>query len=254
MTTDLQVVKYGDQLVVDSRQVAEMVGKQHAHLCRDIEGYVTILSQNPILDSDDFFLEDSYTAGTGKAYKCYLLTKKGCDMVANKMTGEKGVLFTAEYINKFYEMEQQLNKPKSQVEMLLQSAQILVEQERKLKEIEGKQQQQSQELQGIREVVTINNSDGWKDKVKNILNKIVRKTGLSYVDIRHESYELLESRCKCRLSVLQTNKRKRLRLAGATRTAQNTVSKIEVIGENPRLTEGYLAVIKDLAISYGVTL
>lgn len=27
-------------------------------------------------------------------------------MIANKMTGEKGVLFTASYINKFYEMEQ----------------------------------------------------------------------------------------------------------------------------------------------------
>ncbi len=170
---------------IDSRQVAEMVGKQHAHLCRDIEGYVTILSQNPILDSDDFFLEDSYTAGTGKAYKCYLLTKKGCDMVANKMTGEKGVLFTAEYINKFYEMEQQLNKPKSQVEMLLQSAQILVEQERKLKEIEGKQQQQSQELQGIREVVTINNSDGWKDKVKILTDTL---TNCNYIPCNNLSF------------------------------------------------------------------
>ena len=170
---------------IDSRQVAEMVGKQHAHLCRDIEGYVTILSQNPILDSDDFFLEDSYTAGTGKAYKCYLLTKKGCDMVANKMTGEKGVLFTAEYINKCYEMEQQLNKPKSQVEMLLQSAQILVEQERKLKEIEGKQQQQSQELQGIREVVTINNSDGWKDKVKILTDTL---TNCNYIPCNNLSF------------------------------------------------------------------
>lgn len=253
MTTDLQVVKYGDQLVVDSRQVAEMMGKPHNDLMKSIRQYTEYLGQGDFPQSD-FFIESSYTNRQNKHQPCYLITKKGCDMVANKMTGEKGVLFTAEYINKFYEMEQQLNKPKSQVEMLLQSAQILVEQERKLKEIEGKQQQQSQELQGIREVVTINNSDGWKDKVKNILNKIVRKTGLSYVDIRHESYELLESRCKCRLSVLQTNKRKRLRLAGATRTAQNTVSKIEVIGENPRLTEGYLAVIKDLAISYGVTL
>ncbi len=119
MTTDLQVVKYGDQLVVDSRQVAERVGKQHAHLCRDIENYNQILenaklrSENPILDSDDFFISSSYkTEGNNKTYSCYLITKKGCDMVANKMTGEKGVLFTAEYINKFYEMEQQLNKPK----------------------------------------------------------------------------------------------------------------------------------------------
>jgi hypothetical protein len=31
---------------VDSRQVAEFVDKQHAHLLRDIDGYVEILSQS----------------------------------------------------------------------------------------------------------------------------------------------------------------------------------------------------------------
>ncbi|MFB8734860.1 Rha family transcriptional regulator [Bacillus sp. SL00103] len=44
--------------------------------------------------SDDFFIESTYQAGTGKLYKHYLLTKQGCEIVANKMTGEKGVLFT----------------------------------------------------------------------------------------------------------------------------------------------------------------
>ena len=185
MTTDLQVVKYGDQLVVDSRQVAEMVSKRHADLMRDIENYLMYLN-NAELRSSEFFIESSYKqAGNGKENPCYLITKKGCDMVANKMTGEKGVLFTAEYINKFYEMEQQLNKPKSQVEMLLQSAQILVEQERKLKEIEGKQQQQSQELQGIREVVTINNSDGWKDKVKILTDTL---TNCNYIPCNNLSF------------------------------------------------------------------
>ncbi|MDR4984630.1 Rha family transcriptional regulator [Bacillus cereus] len=57
-------------------------------------------------------METTYTAGTGKKYKSYLLTRKGCDMVANKMTGEKGILFTAAYIERFHEMENEL---KSQV-------------------------------------------------------------------------------------------------------------------------------------------
>ena len=87
-----------------------MTGKRHDHLVRDIDGYIEVLNQNPNLGADNFFVESSYTAGTGKAYKCYLLTKKGCDMVANKMTGEKGILFTATYINQFYEMEQKLKK------------------------------------------------------------------------------------------------------------------------------------------------
>ncbi len=43
----------------------------------------------------DFFILSTYQDSKGETRPCYLLTKKGCDMVANKMTGEKGVLFTA---------------------------------------------------------------------------------------------------------------------------------------------------------------
>lgn len=116
---ELTLIENNGKFYIDSREVAEMTGKKHAHLCRDIEGYIAVInqtaklrsdSQNPKLDSDDFFVESSYTAGTGKAYKCYLLTKKGCDMVANKMTGKKGILFTATYIDKFYEMENKLKE------------------------------------------------------------------------------------------------------------------------------------------------
>lgn len=91
---------------LDSREVAKMVGKKHAHLCRDISGYIEAMGQNPKLDSDTFFIERSYAAGTGKQYKRYDITKQGCEMVANKLTGEKGILFTAEYVKRFNEMEQ----------------------------------------------------------------------------------------------------------------------------------------------------
>lgn len=91
---------------LDSREVAKMVDKKHAHLCRDISGYIEAMGQNPKLDSDTFFIERSYIAGTGKQYKRYDITKQGCEMVANKLTGKKGILFTAEYVKRFNEMEQ----------------------------------------------------------------------------------------------------------------------------------------------------
>lgn len=44
---------------------------------------------------------------------CYLCTRKGCEMIANKLTGQKGVAFTALYINAFHKMEKHIreNKP-----------------------------------------------------------------------------------------------------------------------------------------------
>ncbi|HBU89868.1 Rha family transcriptional regulator [Bacillus pumilus] len=108
MNNNLQVIEQNGQLLVDSREVAEMVDKRHADLVRSIESYLVVIGQNAKLRSDDFFIESTYQAGTGKLYKHYLLTKQGCEMVANKMTGEKGVLFTAAYVTQFNEMEQSL--------------------------------------------------------------------------------------------------------------------------------------------------
>ena len=65
-----------------------MVSMRHTDLMRKINGYVEILL-NAKLRSVDFFIEDSYKDASGKENKCYQLTRKGCDMVANKLTGEK---------------------------------------------------------------------------------------------------------------------------------------------------------------------
>ena len=101
---NLELLVVDDRLVVDSRQVAELTGKRHNNLVRDIEKYINVINQNSNMSSDNFFLETFYNVGTGKKYKCYRLTRKGCDLVANKMTGEKGILFTALYVEKFHEM------------------------------------------------------------------------------------------------------------------------------------------------------
>lgn len=93
--------------VLDSREVAEMVGMRHADLMRSIDRYIDVMGKNAKLRSSNFFIERTYKqAGNGKEVKRYDITKKGCEMVANKLTGEKGILFTAEYVERFNDMEQ----------------------------------------------------------------------------------------------------------------------------------------------------
>lgn len=53
----------------------------------------------------DFFIPSTYRDASGKENKCYNVTKLGCDFLANKFTGEKGILFTARYVKRFDEME-----------------------------------------------------------------------------------------------------------------------------------------------------
>lgn len=106
--TQLQLINENGKFYADSRQVAEMVGKLHKNLLKSIDSYVEVLESSK-LSSQNFFIKSTYKAeGNNKTYPCYKLTRKGCDMVANKLTGEKGVLFTAEYVTRFEEMERQL--------------------------------------------------------------------------------------------------------------------------------------------------
>lgn len=95
---------------VDSRQVAEAIGKEHSKLLRDIRTYCDYLNESKI-GLVDFFIESSYTDSKGETRPCYNVTRKGCEMIANKLTGQKGVIFTAMYVNAFHSMEDKLNKP-----------------------------------------------------------------------------------------------------------------------------------------------
>ena len=106
------VIRYvgeSNQRVIDSRDIAKMVGKSHAHLMRDIRDYIDDILTDPKLDSLDFFIESSYKDAKGEVRKCYLLTKKGCEFVAHKMTGRKGTIFTATYVSLFNEYEAEHN-------------------------------------------------------------------------------------------------------------------------------------------------
>ena len=79
-------------LTIDSREVAEMLEKQHWMVLRDIEGskdgktkgIIDVLNDNKIVVVD-FFIESSYKDAKGETRKSYLVTKKGCEVLANKM-------------------------------------------------------------------------------------------------------------------------------------------------------------------------
>lgn len=119
---NLTVTNQNGTLVIDSREVAEMVEKSHDQLLRSIRGYIEVLENDPSakLQTANFFIESEYWDKQNQLRPCYLLTKKGCDMVANKMTGEKGILFTASYVTKFEEMEKQIQAPIQQLSPQLQ--------------------------------------------------------------------------------------------------------------------------------------
>lgn len=66
--------------------------------------------ENCIINLNEFWIETSYKDVQGKSRPCFRITKKGCEFIAHKCTGKKGVVFTARYINRFHELEEKANK------------------------------------------------------------------------------------------------------------------------------------------------
>lgn len=88
-----------------SMEVSNMVGKEHNKLMRDIRRYINQLGEAKIGHSD-FFQESTYISEQNKELPCFNITRKGCEFIANKLTGQKGTEFTAKYVNRFHELEE----------------------------------------------------------------------------------------------------------------------------------------------------
>lgn len=241
--TQLTVRNINGSFVADSREVAEMINVRHSDLLEKIDGYVQHLL-NGEFRSVDFFLDGTYQDSTGRTLRKYDLTRKGCDMVANKMTGEKGVLFTAAYVTKFEEMEK---AQAVDLTGLSPQLQILIQQEQQIRQLETRQQHTEQQISTIKETF-LQRDDNWRQKVNGLLNGAARRSGQAYKDVRSESYRILEERGKCDLNRRLANLRERLADSGATKTKINDTNRLDVIEADPRLKEIYTTIVKELSI------
>lgn len=163
---------------IDSREVAEMVDMEHKNLLSKIRKYVEILDGSK-LSRPQFFVPSTYVNNQNKEQPCYLLTKKGCEMVANKLTGEKGVIFTAKYVNRFAEMEQKIKLPKTDREILFLSVKVQEQTAQRVDVLEEK-------VTALEETTTINSSQQYT------LERIAKTTVISALGgIDSRAYQLM---------------------------------------------------------------
>lgn len=118
-----------EQKYLNSREVAEMVEKEHKNLLRDIRNYIDLLTETNF-EPSEYFIEDCYKDATGRTLICYLVSKKGCEFIAHKLTGQKGAMFTAKYIERFHEMQDAMSGSMTSLQVLQQIVNRMVEQER----------------------------------------------------------------------------------------------------------------------------
>ena len=146
---------------ITTLEIAEMMETEHWKILRKLEGdkktsgIIEILTDNNFVVSDYFFLS-VYKDASGKENKCYKVTRLGCDFLANKFTGEKGIIFTAKYVKRFHEMEAGLRPKVPQT--YIQALEELLESE-KQKEQLRLELDRSKDWYSIKRVAALNGVD-----------------------------------------------------------------------------------------------
>ena len=93
---------------ITSLEVAEMVGREHRNVTRDIKDIIKDLGVLNV-EQTPYFEESTYTHEQNmQVYPMFILTKLGCELYGNRMTGIDGTAFSIKYIERFNEMEKSL--------------------------------------------------------------------------------------------------------------------------------------------------
>lgn len=125
-----------NQALTNSLLVAEKFGKKHYHVTDAIKNLL-----NSHEKSCQLFVSATYVDNSGKENPMYVMNRDGFTLLAMGFTGKKALQFKMDYISAFNAMESQLKeqqKPLSQIEILVQSANLLLEQEKRLGKVENK--------------------------------------------------------------------------------------------------------------------
>lgn len=185
-----------ETIYLDSREVAEMLGKSHSTLMKDIQGSGKNLGIIPILTKGNFplvnyFVENTYIDAKGETRKCYLVTKMGCEVLGNKQQGAKGILFTAKYVERFNAMEESLKNQStlsipSNYKEALQQLLLQVEQNEELLEENTKLHLDNKCLSG--QILE------WADrsKINFGIRKLALQSKIAYGSLWNELYQELK--------------------------------------------------------------
>lgn len=126
--------------------------------------------------------------------------------------------------------------------------------EMKQKEHDQKLEELDNKVDSIKEVVALR-PNAWRKESSTIINKIAQKLGgYEHIKlIREESYRILEERMHVALGVRLANKKKTNALNGMCKSKLDKLNQLDVIADDPKLIEGYIAIIKEMAIKYGIS-
>lgn len=252
--TSLEVV---DLINNFRKEEGNEVVKRHDVLLRDIDNEIEAL-KNLKIDAHNF-VETSYKDSWNRDKRCYKMNKAGIMQMLNKESAL--VRYKTQQYIEALENRLKENKPTCIEDVLITSLQEMKMLKQQLNQINNNALRANklaievqEEVKSMKEVVSLDTTS-WRRDTQNLINKIaINQGGCGHINLlRKESYELLNKRFGVKLDTRLTNKRRRMAEEGVTKSKRDKLNYLDVIAEDKKLIEGYIAIVKDMAIKYGIS-
>lgn len=200
-----------------------------------------------------FVLNDEWGGQATTDYKLTARFAKKLSMTQKNERGEQARDYFTKVEDKTKEMVLRLQEMSPELRLLINMEMEQKRQAAELAEIKEAGQKNADRIESIRDVVSLDTTS-WRDDTRNLINKMAQELGggTAFQQVRAESYELLEKRMSVSLKTRLTNKRRRMADEGVCKSKRDKLSMVDIISEDKKLIEGYTAIVKEMAIKYGV--
>lgn len=250
---ELQVKEFQNQRVVTFKDIDAVHERTEGTAARNFRE-----NRDKFIQNEDYFVIDQpdeirrlglERPQGGTPEKVILITESGYLMLVKSLTDDLAWKVQRELVNNYFRSRQLI----SDLNNLSPELQVLINLELKQKALEQSISDTKQEIQDIRDVISLDTTS-WRKETANLINKIALTLG-GYEHIktvRDESYKLLDQRMGVALGIRLTNKRRRMADEGICKSKRDTLNYLDVIADDKKLIEGYTAIVKEMAIKYGV--
>lgn len=151
----------------------------------------------------------------------------------------------------FIKVEEAYKKTRLDLDTLSPQLQLLIQLETNQKQQARQIEATNKRIDDIGDIVSLN-PVSWRDETQHLIKRISDSLGgIEHIrDIHVETYKLVEIRAGCNLKQRLTNKRRRMAEEGASKTRRDKLNRLDVIADDKKLIEIYVAIVKEMAIKY----
>lgn len=243
---------------VDLKRINELINKN----LDEFEEGIDILNLKDGSDFEVVATDLGFITSNRQEY-CYILSEQGYFTLVSLMRTEKAKELRKKFRREYFAMRNQIkeNKPTCIEDVLITSLQEMKMLKQQLNQINNNALRANklaieaqEEVKSIKEVVSLDTVN-WRSETQTLIAKIARNQGgFEHINLlKSESYELLNKRFGVKLDTRLTNKRRRMAEEGVTKSKRDKLNYLDVISEDKKLIEGYVAIVKDMAIKYGIS-